>query len=216
MVVSMAETPESKQKLREICRIAARVFYEKGYDGASMQDIAEAVSLTKAGLYHHVGSKDRLLFEIMNYGMDILDETVLEKVKSIQDPSEKLRQTIIGHIDLVVRARDLEITVILHENRSLKGALRKKINTRKKAYIHYLEDLISQVQIQSDREPLISPALATFNLLGIINWLYQWYRPEGPITQDELAQGCVDFFFRGLLGAAQAPPARPEDRNPFV
>lgn len=212
----MAETVDSKQKLREICRIAARVFYEKGYDGASMQEIAEAVKLTKAGLYHHVGSKDRLLFEIMNYGMDILDETVLEKVKVIEDPQEKLRQTIIGHIDLVIRARDLEITVILHENRSLKGALRKKINARKKAYIHYLEDLIAQVQDKSGHERLISPALAAFNLLGIINWLYQWYRPEGPISQEELTQGCVDFFFRGLLGGPQLPPTSAQDQNPFV
>jgi TetR/AcrR family transcriptional regulator, cholesterol catabolism regulator len=201
----MPEAPNSKQKLREICRIAARVFYEKGYDGASMQDIAQAVGLTKAGLYHHVGSKDRLLFEIMNYGMDILDETVLEKVKGIEDPVEKLRQTIIGHIDLVIRARDLEITVILHENRSLKGALRKKINARKKSYIFYLEDLIAQVQEQAGQEPLITPSLAAFNLLGIINWLYQWYRPEGTISQDELTQGCVDFFLRGLLGVARLP-----------
>jgi len=212
----MSETVDSKQKLREICRIAARVFYEKGYDGASMQEIAEAVKLTKAGLYHHVGSKDRLLFEIMNYGMDILDETVLEKVKSIEDPQEKLRQTIIGHIDLVVRARDMEITVILHENRSLKGPLRKKINARKKAYIHYLEDLIAQVQDKSGHERLISPALAAFNLLGIINWLYQWYRPEGPITQEELTKGCVDFFFRGLLGGPQVPTTPAQDQNPFV
>ena len=119
----MAHTAEARQKLREICRVAARVFYEKGYDGASMQDIAQAVGLTKAGLYHHVSSKDMLLFEIMNYGMDILDEEVLAKVKDIQDPREKLRRTILGHIDLVVRARDMEITVILHENRSLKGEL---------------------------------------------------------------------------------------------
>ena len=76
----LAQKTQSQDKLREICRIAARVFYEKGYDGASMQDIAQAVHLTKAGLYHHVGSKDRLLYEIMNYGMDTLDETVLEKV----------------------------------------------------------------------------------------------------------------------------------------
>lgn len=200
MVGAMPETAETKQNLREICRVAARVFFEKGYDGASMQDIAEAVGLTKAGLYHHVGSKDRLLYEIMNYGMDILDESVLEKVKTIEDPREKLRQTIVGHIDLVVRARDLEITVILHENRSLKSALRKKINARKKAYIQYLEDLIVQVQEQSGQEPLIPPILAAFNLLGIINWLYQWYRPEGSIKQDELARECVDFFLRGLIG----------------
>jgi AcrR family transcriptional regulator len=196
----MAQTINAQQKLREICRVAAGVFYAKGYGGASMQDIAEAVDLTKAGLYHHVGSKDRLLFEIMNYGMDILDETVLQKVKDLADPREKLRQTIIGHIDLIVRARDQEITVILHENRSLRGALRKKINTRKKAYIQYLEELIARVQEQAGAKPLLSPRLAAFALLGIINWLYQWYRPEGPVKQHEVAQSYADFFFRGLLG----------------
>ncbi len=196
----MAQAREAKQKLREICRIAARVFYAKGYDGASMQDIAEAVSLTKAGLYHHVGSKDRLLFEIQNYGMDILDETVLAPIRDIADPREKLRQTIIGHIDLIVRARDQEITVILHENRSLSGPLRKKLNARKRAYIDYLENLIMRVQEQSGGPPLVKPQLAAFALLGLINWLYQWYSAQGPVKQEELAQVYADFFFRGLLG----------------
>ena len=196
----MTQTAESQHKLRKICRVAARVFYEKGYDGASMQDIAKAVHLTKAGLYHHVESKDRLLYEIMNYGMDILDESVLRKVQPISDAREKLRQTITGHIDLVVRSRDLEITVILHENRSLKGALRRKINSRKRAYICFLENLIAQVQQESGRPTLIPPRLAAFALLGIINWLYQWYDVAGPIKEEELAQTYVDFFFRGLLG----------------
>ncbi len=198
-----AQTAETQQRLREICRIAARLFYEKGYDGASMQDIAKAVRLTKAGLYHHVGSKDRLLFEIMNYGMDILDGNVLQKVKSITDPREKLRQTITGHIDLIVRARDLELTVILHENHSLKGAWRKKINARKKAYIRFLEDLIGQVQERTGHKAVVSRHLAAFALLGMINWLYQWYRPEGAVKQDQLAETYTDFFFRGLLGTSE-------------
>jgi len=195
----MAQHQADNLKTREICRIAARVFYEKGYDGASMQDIADAVGLTKAGLYHHVGSKDRLLSDIVNYGMDILDETVLKKVKSIADPRERLRQTIIGHIDLIVRARDREITVILHENRALKGALRKKINARKKQYIDYLEGLIRQVQEESG-ETSTSPRLAAFALLGMVNWLYQWFDPKGAIGQKELTEAYVNFFFRGLLG----------------
>jgi len=195
----MGRNTEVKHQLREICSAAARVFYEKGYDGASMQDIAAAVGLTKAGLYHHVGSKDRLLFEIMNYGMDILDEMVLQKVKDIDDPAEKLRQTIAGHVNLIVRARDFELTVILHENRSLKGTLQKKIDARKKVYIHFLEGLIAETQQRSGRKPLVSAHLAAFFLLGIINWLYQWYHPEGPVNQAELSRGLIDFFFRGLL-----------------
>jgi AcrR family transcriptional regulator len=167
-----------------------------------MQDIAEAVGLTKAGLYHHVGSKDRLLFEIMNYGMDILDETVLAPIQDIADPRERLRRTIIGHIDLIVRARDQEITVILHENRSLSGPLRKKLNARKRAYIDYLEDLIRRVQEQSGQPLLVKPRLAAFALLGMINWLYQWYMSEGPIKQEELAPAYVALFLRGLLGTA--------------
>jgi AcrR family transcriptional regulator len=196
----MARTAATRQKLREICRVAARIFYEKGYDGASMQEIAEAVGLTKAGLYHHVSSKDMLLFEIMNYGMDILDEYVLAKVRDIPDPREKLRRTIAGHIDLVVRARDMEITVILNENRSLRGDLRKQINTRKRAYIAYLEDLIARVQEQSGKPPRISPHIAAFAVLGMVNWLYQWYHAEGNVKQEEIASAYVDFFFRGLLG----------------
>jgi len=198
----MPHGPDAKQKLREICRIAARVFYAKSYDGASMQDIAEAVGLTKAGLYHHVGSKDRLLFEIMNYGMDILDETVLAPIAGIADPREKLCRTIIGHIDLIVRARDQEITVILHENRSLSGPMRKKINARKRGYIDYLEELIHRIQEQSGKPELIKPRIAAFALLGMINWLYQWYTPEGPVKQEELGQAWAEFFFRGVLGTS--------------
>jgi TetR/AcrR family transcriptional regulator, cholesterol catabolism regulator len=198
----MTQRGDPRHEIREICRTAARVFYDKGYDGASMKDIAEAVGLTKAGLYHHVGSKDRLLFEIMNHGMDILDETVVSRVRQIVEPRERLRQTIVGHIDLVVRTRDLEVTVILHENRSLKGELRARINARKRAYIHFLEETISQVQAENRLAPLISPRLAAFSLLGMINWLYQWYRPDGPVKQDELATAYTRFFFRGLLGKA--------------
>ncbi len=166
-----------------------------------MQDIAEAVGLTKPGLYHHIGSKDRLLFEIMNHGMNILQEAVLDRVAPIHDPREKLRQTIAGHIHLIVRARDRETTVILHENRSLPEPLREKINARKKEYIRFLEDLIARVQQEAGREPLVSPKLAAFALLGMINWLYQWYQAEGPIPEEHLAEAYSDFFFRGLLGS---------------
>ena len=198
----MAQKRDSRHQLREICSAAARVFYEKGYDGASMQDIADAVGLTKAGLYHHVGSKDRLLFEIMNYGMDILDETVVSKVRGIAEPRERLRKLIAGHIDLVVRTRNLEITVILHENRSLKGPLRAKINARKLEYIHLLERTIAEVQAITPSAPAISPRLAAFALLGMINWLYQWYKLDGPVKEDELVEAYTAFFLRGFLGEA--------------
>ncbi|HEV2425265.1 MAG TPA: TetR/AcrR family transcriptional regulator [Terriglobia bacterium] len=198
----MVQKRDPKHQLREICSVAARVFYEKGYDGASMQDIAGAVGLTKAGLYHHVGSKDRLLFEIMNYGMDILDEAVVSKVRGIAQPRERLRKLIAGHIDLVVRTRNLEITVILHENRSLKGPLRARINARKLEYIHLLERTIAEAQATSSSPAVMTPRLAAFALLGMVNWLYQWYKLDGPVKEDELVEAYTKFFLRGFLGEA--------------
>jgi AcrR family transcriptional regulator len=198
----MAQKRDPKHQLRQICSVAARVFYDKGYDGASMQDIADAVGLTKAGLYHHVRSKDRLLFEIMNYGMDILDEAVLSKVRGIREPRERLRQLIAGHIDLVVRTRNLEITVILHENRSLKGPLRARINARKRDYIRFLESTIEEVRTATPCRPAISSRLAAFALLGMINWLYQWYELGGAVSEEELVLSSTRFFLRGFLGEA--------------
>ena len=87
-----AKKPEDDQKSRhrEILETAARVICEKGYEGASIQDIAEACGLTKAGLYHHIRSKEHLLLEIQNYGMDVFEEQVLNQVLPIPDPLERL------------------------------------------------------------------------------------------------------------------------------
>ena len=192
---------DTANKRREICRRAARLFCEKSFEGASMQEIAEAVGLTKPGLYHYVESKEDLLFEIMNYGMDMLDEVVLTKVADVDDPVEKLRRTIAGHIHLIVCRRDRETTVILHENRSLRGALRKKINARKKAYIRYLEGLIGAAQKRQPKRSM-SPRLAAFALLGMINWLYQWYDPKRAVKEEELTRTFTELFLGGLANPA--------------
>jgi TetR/AcrR family transcriptional regulator, cholesterol catabolism regulator len=139
----------------------------------------------------------------MNYGMDILDETVLAQVRGITEPRERLQRLIAGHIDLIVRTRNLEITVILHENRSLKGSLRSRINARKADYIRFLETTIAEVQAAApSTEPVISPRLAAFALLGMINWLYQWYKLGGKVSEEELVQAYTRFFLRGFLGQA--------------
>ena len=201
-------TGEAERKRREIYQRAARIFCEKSFEGASMQEVANAVGLTKAGLYHYVGSKEQLLFEIMNYGMDILDEAVLGRVAQIEDPMEKLKQTIAGHIHLIVHTRDLETTVVLHENRTVRGPLRKKINARKRAYIEYLEGLVFEVQ-KGESGPMVSPRLAAYALLGMINWLYQWYDPNGPIKEEELACAFTQIFLGGLRNPAPITQSTP-------
>ena len=131
---------------QEILRTAARLFQQRGYDATSMSDVAAALKLSKGGLYHHFQSKDEILYEIMNHAMEITEERVLNPVRGIADPEERLRALIRLHIEVVLSPRDREITVMLHENHPLPPALRKRINIRKKDYIHFLESLMTEVQ----------------------------------------------------------------------
>ena len=188
---------------QEILRTAARLFQQRGYDATSMNDVAAALKLSKGGLYHHFQSKDEILFEIMDHAMEITQERVLNPVRLIDDPDERLRALIRLHIEVVLSPRDREITVMLHENHPLPPALRKRINTRKKEYIHFVERLIAEVQGKRNRtrqiKGAVSPRAAAFALLGMINWIYQWYKPEGDLQANNLVPQFTDLVFGGIL-----------------
>jgi AcrR family transcriptional regulator len=186
---------------QEILRTAARLFQQRGYDATSMNDVAAALKLSKGGLYHHFQSKDEILYEIMNHAMEITQERVLNPVRSIADPEERLRALIRLHIEVVLSPRDREITVMLHENHPLPPALRKRINIRKKDYIHFLESLMIEVQGKGSRQTKgkVSPRAAAFALLGMINWIYQWYKPEGELQAQNLIPQFTDLIFGGIF-----------------
>jgi len=200
---------------QEILRTAARLFQQRGYDATSMNDVAAALKLSKGGLYHHFQSKDEILFEIMNHAMEITQERVVAPVRSITDPEERLRTLIRRHMEVVLSPRDREITVMLHENHPLPPALRKRINQRKKDYVHFVESVIAEVQEKAqekaqdraqkdsfrarDSKGTVSPRAAAFALLGMINWIYQWYKPEGNLQAHNLIPQFTDLLLGGIL-----------------
>jgi AcrR family transcriptional regulator len=188
---------------QEILRTAARLFQQRGYDATSMNDVAAALKLSKGGLYHHFQSKDEILFEIMNHAMEITQERVLDPVRSIAGPEDRLRALIRLHIEVVLSPRDREITVMLHENHPLPPSLRKRINARKKDYIHFLENLVAEVQNKSrltnQSKAKVSPRAAAFALLGMINWIYQWYKPEGELQAQSLVPQFTELIFGGIF-----------------
>jgi len=184
---------------QEILRTAARLFQKRGYDATSMNDVAAALKLSKGGLYHHFQSKDEILFEIMNHAMQITEERVLNPVRGIADAEERLRALIRLHIEVVLSPRDREITVMLHENHPLPPSLRKRINARKKDYIHFLENLMAELQKSRGASGRVSPRAAAFALLGMINWIYQWYKPEGNLQAQTLIPQFTDLIFGGIF-----------------
>jgi TetR/AcrR family transcriptional regulator, cholesterol catabolism regulator len=199
---------------QEILRTAARLFQQRGYDATSMNDVAAALKLSKGGLYHHFQSKDEILFEIMDHAMEITQQRVINPVRGIGDPEERLRQLIRLHIEVVLSPQDREITVMLHENHPLPPSLRKRINVRKKEYVHFLEKLLAEVQQKRNERSAkppdtqgksrfakgrVSPRAAAFALLGMINWIYQWHKPEGELQAQNLIPQFTDLVFGGIF-----------------
>jgi len=193
-------TIEPRQEPRqEILRAAARLFQQQGYDATSMNDVAAALKLSKGGLYHHFQSKDEILFHIMSHAMEITEERVIKVARRVEDPEERLRTLIRLHIGVVLGEEDREITVMLHENHPLPPALRRKINGRKKDYVHFVENLIAEVRRKRGSTSEVTPRAATFALVGMINWIYQWYKPGGELTGDAIARQFTEIFFRGAV-----------------
>ena len=198
----MARAPEvgsdvHRERHRGVLETAARLICEKGYEAASVQDIADACGLTKAGLYYYIRSKEDLLLEIQNYGMDIFEERVLLPVLSIANPVERLKACMEKNILLVTEGWSKEVTIILHEHETLTGAARAQINARKKRYVHFLESSFEEA-VREGRIRKIEPRVAAFSFLGMILWIYKWFRPEGKIPSDQLAREVQSLFFGGL------------------
>ena len=187
------------QRSRDILERAAKLIFKSGFEATSMQQIAEACGLTKAGLYHHVKTKEAILVAIMHYGMDLFEEKVLHPVASITDPLERLRETMRRNVALVTEDSSKEVTIILHEHQTLTGEAQREINGRKKKYVRFLEqafrEAIETKQIRAD----VDPTIATFSFLGSVLWTYKWYRPDGRLTPQQLSDGTIDLFFNGLV-----------------
>src|SRR5580765_3932178 len=194
--VTRDATLDSRQ---DILRTAARLFQQRGYDATSMNDVAAALKLSKGGLYHHFQSKDEMLVHIMNHALDITEERVVKAVRGVQSPEERLRMLIRLHIEVVLSVRDREVTVMLHENHPLPPSLRKQINQRKKDYIHFVEGVIADVQKQKGSKGSVSPRAAALALLGMINWIYQWYKPEGRLQAQDLIPQYTEMLFAGAF-----------------
>ncbi|HYR55741.1 MAG TPA: TetR/AcrR family transcriptional regulator [Myxococcaceae bacterium] len=193
---------DSQQRYQAILESAARVICARGYDGASMQEIAEACGMTKAGLYHHIETKEKLLVAIMNYGMDLFEDQVIAKVIDIADPVERLKACMAKNIKLVTSGSSKEVTIILHEHNTLTGHSRKEMDARKKKYVRFLESTISEA-IRRGQIRRVDSTLAAFAFLGSVLWMYKWFRQDGALSEEQVAAGMVDLFFRGLMPGRQ-------------
>jgi AcrR family transcriptional regulator len=202
------EARNPNARLREIYDVAARVFSEKGYDGASIQDVADAVGILKGSLYYYIDTKQDLL-----YG--IIDEVHRDALRALEewvavdgDATTRLRAFVEGHV--LANTRNItKIGVFFHDFRSLDPERRERIITDRDRYDSHLRGLIREGQVEGVFRADIDPKLASMGILGMMNWTYHWWRDGGPNSAAEVAKQFADLILLGLAGDGTVPHTSP-------
>jgi|SRR5262245_24819135 len=199
--------PESRRA--EICRAAAQIFRDRGFDATSVSDIARALGLTKAGLYHYFESKEALLFEIMSFGLDRVRDEVVLLVRGVRDPEERLRQLIVRHARITTRGQGA-VAHLGDEIRALPPASRKQLEERMRVYFDLVRDTLAELKSER-RLRQVDLTVAAFSVLGMILWLPRWFRQDGRLTQEQVANEIANIALGGLIVPSRS--SRGERKN---
>jgi AcrR family transcriptional regulator len=181
----------------DILEAAAQVFRQKGFHGASMNDIAEAVNLQKASLYHHVSSKQEMLLEILGQALQLLLDRISAITEQEIPADKKLRLMIREYLHILVENIDLA-AVLLFEHKALGHRQHARHIPNRDKFEKLWKDVITQ-GVSENLFRCENPGLATRALLGIMNWTITWYRSDGELTIEQVADQYSDLLLNGML-----------------
>lgn len=186
------------QKLEFILRTAARIFAEKNYHSTSMRDISRETNVSLAGLYHYCKSKEELLFLIQDNCFGRVLERLEQRLEGVEDPITKLGIFIENHLSFFA-ANMSEMKVLSHEAESLRGDLYTHVSTRKDKYTKLARQILREVQDAQQSKDPIDLTVATYALFGMMNWIYNWYDPQGKLKVSDLAGNVMKLFLNGFV-----------------
>ena len=187
---------------RQLARVldhAARIFCEKGYEGASMRDLSRASGMSLAGLYHYFASKEELLYLIQKHAFQTIIENARERLAQSTDPEERIRIFLENHLEYFLANKEA-MKVLTHEDETLKNGLGKEIRAIKREYYQICFDLLEDLRRSQGLE--FSGRLAVLSLFGMMNWIYTWHNPRVDLDAGELAGEMSNLFLRGVLNPA--------------
>ena len=180
-----------------ILESAAQVFRQKGYHGASMADIAKAVDLEKASLYHHFESKQEILFELLDRALLMLTEQMKAVMTQDIPADEKLRRAMRAYLRTLGDQGDL-VSVLLLEYRSLDPEYHDKHIPNRDKFEKMWRDLLKQ-GVEDGTFACKNIPLTVRGLLGVLNWTIVWYRADGKLSIEQIADHFANMFLNGLL-----------------
>jgi len=194
-------TPTMERRRDEIVAAAARIFHQKGYEATSIQEVAEAVGMLKGSLYYYIDAKEDLLFAVIEKAHQLGNDGMASSVEEGGDALAQLRNTITAHVRNNLENLT-EIGVFFQDFRSLGQERRAAIVEERDSYERFVRGIIERGQADGTIDASIDPKLTTMALLGMMNWVYQWYRPDGPKEPQEIAEIFADVALKGIAASS--------------
>jgi AcrR family transcriptional regulator len=183
------------RRLARILEHATAVFYEKGYEGASMRDLSRVSGMSLAGLYYYFESKEKLLYLIQKHYFTTVMERLTQRLEGVTDPEERVRTFILNHLEYFL-AYPKAMKVLSHEDDTLKGELGAQIIDLKRQYYHCCTELADE--FKREESLAFNTRVAVLSLFGMMNWLYTWYNPKVDGDASALARQIGEMFIQGV------------------
>lgn len=184
-----------EEKQRSILTAAASTFAELGIDRASMAQIASRSGVSKALLYHYYPSKDALIFDIVHTHLSELDDA-LAQADDANLPAETRLRLIVGQLLEHYRNADNYHQVQLTGKNVLPQEMTDQLRAIERNIVARFSTLLNAINPKLDGEtPLLMPV--TMSLFGMMNWMYMWFRPNGPISRDAYADIVTRLIIAG-------------------
>ena len=183
----------------EILKSAAAAFRRRGYHGASVDEIASALEMTKGNLYYYFKNKEEILFACHEYSLDKL-LALMDAVQAEQTtPEAKLRKLMLAFVHIILD--DLHGTALTLDPEALSPPLLKRVIAKRDQFDHGIRAIIQQGIDQGQFRPG-DPKMIEFAMMGAVNWISKWFDPAGAMTSDQIGDAFADYLVGGLKSRA--------------
>ena len=190
----------------QIIAAASKLFVEKGFENATMREIAERVGIFKGSLYHHIKSKADLFYEVLDMSLKKSTKSLKKVQDSKLDPEQKFRKIILAHFENIYKF-SLEYQIVLNERRHMLNAEQeRKIRMQMKAYENCVYDVLKDAIAANLFRTDLNPRVVVVGIMGVGNAIYKWFSPDGPLSFSEIANMYVELFIQGLRRDKERTP----------
>lgn len=191
--------PRAKRigKAPQIEEVTAKLFGHKGYDSTSMREIAGELGMNPSSLYYYFKSKENILFKLMNDAMDDALAVLVRICAADLIPEEKLRRLLRFYTRYYAGDQE-RLILLVNETNALNVEHRRILVQKQRNYVQLIRSVLEELAAAGKTRE-IDPTAATFAFFGMVHYTIKWYRQDGPIDLDRLAEIFVEIFTRGIL-----------------